>query len=305
MKNTLLCGALFTLICAQAQAETQATNPATTTTTTTTTTPATQPAAQGTQPATPIQAQPTTTPAAQLAVINCDYKIPASTKVIEQSLILNWSEKATTQAFDFEPAKLDDQMKALQNCFTEQGWTGFSNALQKSGNTVAIKAQKLTVSSQIDGQATMDESKDNQWKLTLPLQVVYQNDKEKVTQLLTIKLTVGRTISGDLGITQMIATPRVNATAQTNATTPTTSTPASAPTTSPTEPTPRSTNTDTPAVNTPNDTTKAPTTATPSGTPTTPNASAPTLGDPSAQPGSSSSTPVDKQPATTTTTPNP
>lgn len=265
MKNTILCGALFTLVCANAQAENQVTAA-------TTTTPATQPTTQGTQPATPIQAQPATTPAAQPAAINCDLKIPASTKVVDQTTVLTWSEKATAQAFDFDPTKIDEQMKNLQKCFTEQGWTGFNNALQKSGNLESIKAQKLTVSSQIDGQATMDEAKGNQWKLSLPLQVVYQNDKEKVTQLLSIKLTVGRKVNGDLGITQMIATPRTNTATNTA---------------------------------TPNDTTKAPTTATPNGTPTTPTTGEPALGNPAAQPSNDATKPVDQQPATTTTTPNP
>lgn len=58
------------------------------------------------------------------------------------------------------------------------------------------------------GQAVVTEAKENQWKLNLPLQVVYQNDKEKVTQLLSIDVTVGRKITGDLGIVQMIAAPR-------------------------------------------------------------------------------------------------
>ena len=208
MKNTIVWGALFTLLYAQAQAETQ---PAAITTT-----PATSTIAPA-QPATPTVAPTETSQPA--AAINCDYKIAASTKTIDQSIVLTWSEKATTQAFDLDPTNLDTQMKSLENCFTEQGWTGFSTALQKSGNLDSIKSQNLTVSSQIDGQATMDEAKDNQWKLTLPLQVVYQNDKEKVTQLLTIKLTVSRKVSGDLGITQMIATPRVSAATQANTTT--------------------------------------------------------------------------------------
>ena len=103
-------------------------------------------------------------------------------------------------------------MQKLQSCFTDQGWTGFNSALQKSGNLDAIKTQKLTVSSQVDGQPQVTEAKDNQWKITLPLQVVYQNDKEKVTQLLNVNLTVGRKITGDLGIVQIIASPREIAT---------------------------------------------------------------------------------------------
>lgn len=99
-------------------------------------------------------------------------------------------------------------MQKLQPCFTEQGWTGFSAALQKSGNIEAIKSQKLNVTSQIDGQTLITDTKDNQWKITLPIAVVYQNDKEKVSQLLSVDLTVSRKTNGDLGITQMIAAPR-------------------------------------------------------------------------------------------------
>lgn len=274
MKNSILWSALFTLACTQAQAQTQ-TQPSAAV-------PDTQPAVQSTQPNMPVQAQPATTQPAVAPVINCDYKIAAGTKVIDQTLVLNWSQKATAQAFDFQPTTLDEQMKKLQNCFTEQGWTGFNTALEKSGNLEAIKNQNLAVSSQIDGQATMDEAKDNQWKVSLPLQVVYQNDKEKVTQLLDIKLTVGRKVSGDLGITQMIATPRVATAAQAN----TSATPAS--------------NTAPAAVTTPNDTTSQPTTSAPNGTPTTPNgATAPTIGNPAAAP--STTTPDQQQPAMQTT----
>ncbi|WP_298627163.1 DotI/IcmL/TraM family protein [uncultured Legionella sp.] len=240
MKKSMLWGALLTLICTQLHAE--ATQPAgqvqtqdTTNSVTTTTTPTPaadqntptnqiNPQNQNVQPQTtqPVpttnqqpsngQVQPTqTAPVEQQAppVINCDYKIPAETKIIDQSLVLTWSEKAVTQAFDFEPASLDAQLQKLQSCFTEPGWTGFSSALQKSGNIEAIKTQNLTVSSQLDGQAQITEATPNEWKVTLPLQVVYQNDKEKVTQLLNVNVTIGRKVSGDLGITQMVATPRV------------------------------------------------------------------------------------------------
>ena len=66
----------------------------------------------------------------------------------------------------------------------------------------------MTVSSQVDGEVKINNLKDNQWKVNVPIQVVYQNDKEKLTQLLTIDLLIGRKVSGDLGIMQMIAAPR-------------------------------------------------------------------------------------------------
>ncbi|HHL3493059.1 TPA: DotI/IcmL family type IV secretion protein [Legionella pneumophila] len=196
----------------------------------------------------PAQQQTTQQPAQQQVpsqqtapVINCDYKISAETKTIDQSLVLTWTEKAIIQSFDFDPATVDAQLQKLQTCFTDQGWLSFNSALQKSGNLDAIKSQKLHVSSQIDGQPQVTEAIENQWKITIPLQVVYQNDKEKVTQLLNVNVTIGRKITGDLGINQMIAMPRSA-----------TNTP---PTNSSTNTTPSTTNTSTPQTQTPGDTT--------------------------------------------------
>lgn len=197
MKKTILWSALATLISTQVYAA----DP---------TPPATPPAAPQSEPSTlPAAPAAQVTPApAPSAVIDCNYKIPAQVKTVEQSVVLAWSQKAVIQAFSFAPNTLDAQMQQLQACFTEQGWTGFSSALKKSGNVEAIKSQSLTVSSHVDGQGFITDAKDNQWKVTLPLVVVYQNEKEKVSQLLSVDLTVNRKPTGDLGITQMIATPR-------------------------------------------------------------------------------------------------
>jgi hypothetical protein len=241
--------------------------------------------------------KPTTKPE---VVINCDYKISSDTKTIDQSLLLAWSTKAVTQAFDFDPNNLDEQMQKLQVCFTEQGWTGFNNALQKSGNLQAIKTQKLTVSSQVLGEVLIMEAKNNQWKIRVPLQVVYQNDKEKVTQLLSVDLTVGRKMSGDLGITQMIASPRgtvtqdqapdtksaliMNPDANTAQPTPSTNSPSSAPapTTPPNQASPTITTT-------PNATSPTPSTPNPAPAPA-PNP--PTNSNPAAKPAGNSSQPT-------------
>jgi hypothetical protein len=194
MTNTLLCSALVTLLSMHVYAE-QA------------------PQSQPQQPSQAIPSVPGPPPASN-PQINCDYKLPAQTK-IEQTLILDWSQKAVLQAFTFEPNSLDAQMQKLQACFTEQGWTGFSNALQKSGNINAIKSQKLTVNSQINGAVLINETKENQWKLTVPIMVIYQSEQEKVSQLLSVDLTVSRKPNGDLGITQMIAAPRGSVTTKT------------------------------------------------------------------------------------------
>lgn len=155
---------------------------------------------QNTQPLFPEQQQADT--------INCDYKIPVEISRISLEFVINWAQQAVMQSFDFNFASIDTQLEKLQACYTESGWVKFKNALQSSGNVDVIKTQNLAVSSQIDGQAQLIEFKDYLWKINVPLKVVYQSDEERVTHFLNIYLTVGRKINGNLGIMQMIATPR-------------------------------------------------------------------------------------------------
>lgn len=142
------------------------------------------------------------------ATIDCHYRIPTQNNNIEQSIIKTWAQNAVAQSFDLTFSKMDAQLEELKNCYTDQGWQSFNDALIKSGNIDAIKTQQLSVNSQIDGDISVTDSKQNQWRVSLPLQVMYQNSQEKVMQRLTVDILVGRKISGDLGIMQMIATPR-------------------------------------------------------------------------------------------------
>ncbi|MBA3535072.1 MAG: DotI/IcmL/TraM family protein, partial [Tatlockia sp.] len=169
------------------------------------------PAVQAPAPGIQAPATDTKTPAAlvtQPQPLNCSYRIPAETTHIEQTIVKKWAEKAAEQSFEFDFKTIDNQISKLKPCYTDQGWQGFNDALEKSGNLNAIKSQQLTVSSMVNGESKVTDIKENQWKVTIPMQVVYQNDKEKLTQPLTIDLVVGRKVSGDLGIMQMIAIPR-------------------------------------------------------------------------------------------------
>lgn len=141
-------------------------------------------------------------------IMNCEYHIAAKTKKIDPNVISHWAEKAAMQSFDFSFSTIDTQLTTLKPCYTEQGWQSFNDALKQSGNIKAIKSQHLNVSSQRDGELKIMPLKENQWKVSLPLQVVYQNDKQRLTQLLAIDLVIGRKITGDLGIMQLIAAPR-------------------------------------------------------------------------------------------------
>ncbi len=199
MKRTQPCILLLTLISLSVHADTVPPSAATTST-----------AKAIMAPAAP---KPMIEPAIAVApklkpVINCEYPIPADVVTLDNALLSTWATKAATQSFNFNAPNIDSQLEQLKPCYTTQGWQGFIDALTKSGNVDAIKSQNLTVSSEVDGLLNINPVKENQWKISVPLHVVYQNDKERLTQRLTIDLFVGRHASGSLGIMQIIATPR-------------------------------------------------------------------------------------------------
>jgi len=157
-------------------------------------------------PSTPAQAVTQTSPQTP-PEINCDYTIPENTKNISKELVLTWAKNAAKQSFNFDHKQITQQITNLQKCYTEQGWKGYSDALEKSGNLTAIKNQNLNVSSTVSGQPTLKDVQENQWKVSIPMQVVYQNDKEKLTQELNVDLLIGRKTDGNLGVMQLIAMP--------------------------------------------------------------------------------------------------
>ncbi len=180
--------------------------------------PASAPTAQSEQTVAPASTTPA--PAAELKptvvsqpappvappLIDCFYQI-ASNPISDIELSL-WAQYAALKSFDYSFDKMDTQLQGLKSCFTEQGWTGFNEALKQSGNLTTIKTQQLTVSSQIAGKPEVNLIKANQWRITVPLDVVYQNTQEKLTQSLAVVLVVTKKTATELGIVQLIAAPK-------------------------------------------------------------------------------------------------
>ena len=144
---------------------------------------------------------------AQPIVIDCSTTLPKSAGPVDMALIEKWAGQAAVQSFTFDHNHIDGELTALKACYTEQGWQGFTDALNKSGNLNAIKSNQLVVSSQTSGHSIATALKDNQWKVTLPLDVVYQNKDNKIEQALSVDLIISPKPSGNLGIVQLIAIP--------------------------------------------------------------------------------------------------
>ncbi len=212
MKKTLCLSTLFcylvsnNLLAATTVPSTE-TTPSAALTTVAKTAPSTNKAASATA-ATAAPATSTTTSTvtniATVRSIDCLYQI-SNNPVSEKELSL-WAQYAAVKAFDYRFDQLDTQLQKLKSCFTEQGWAGFTKALVQSGNLSIIKDQKLTVSSQISGQSVISSTKDGQWQIIVPIDVVYQNNLEKFTQSLAVMMIVTKKSSSELGIVQLIAT---------------------------------------------------------------------------------------------------
>ena len=224
MKKTLIHSTLLSLIMMQAYADvtptpTQATSPTPTSTTPAPTTPTptpTTPTPTTPTPTTPTDPTPTPSPvpvnataATQTSntVIGCAYHI-APNAAVDEATLKAWTKNAVEQSFNFDHQTLASQLGMLKSCYTMQGWQSFNEALQKSGNIEAIKKQQLATHSQVKGEPIITKTKEQEWKAQTVLEVMYQNNHDKLTQLLTVDLVIGRKASGDLGIMQIIASPK-------------------------------------------------------------------------------------------------
>lgn len=139
--------------------------------------------------------------------LSCNYKFDAD-KEVGSEVVIRWSEKAAEQTFNYNYDNIKDKLNDLKNCFTDKGWKSYTSALDKSGNVESITSQKITVSSQVDGASKISKIENKKWQLKVPLQVIYQSEKEKLTQLLFVDMLIARKASGELGIMQIIAAPR-------------------------------------------------------------------------------------------------
>lgn len=139
--------------------------------------------------------------------VDCLYQL-SSTAPISEKELAEWAQLAVIKSFDYSFNTLETQLQKLKACYTEQGWLGFNNALKQSGNLATIKAQQLTVSCELEGKLKVNAFKNNQWKITVPLKVVYQNTQEKLTQRLFVEMIVAKKSATQLGIVQIIAEPK-------------------------------------------------------------------------------------------------
>ena len=155
----------------------------------------------------PAKTEEATTPESPIA-INCSYKVPKDMSTIDPTLIKQWAEHAAIQSFQFDPTNLKSELAALKDCYTDQGWKAFNEALKTSGNLEAIQSNNLKVTSKIRGTSNVQDVKEKQWKVSIPMDVSYKNKEKQLLQSLNVDLLISLQKSGLFGIMQVIAVPK-------------------------------------------------------------------------------------------------
>ena len=141
-------------------------------------------------------------------IINCHYVFNDTSDVKLLQNVTAWAKQAAQQTFSFKNKQVSDQLSALKSCYTQEGWASFNAAFLKSGNLDAIQQQAFDVESKIQGTAYAKKIQGKQWQVTLPMQIVYQNKKEKIIQELNVQLLIAMQGDNNLGIVQIVAAPQ-------------------------------------------------------------------------------------------------
>ena len=119
-----------------------------------------------------------------------------------------WSVYVSMKTFGLSDDSLDNTLRELTECFTTSGWNQFNDALNKSGNLKLIKTNHLSSDTHLIGQVVVQQQKEQQtWTSEIPLRVVYQNDKQKISQQINVHLRFSQLPNSKLAVMQIVGLP--------------------------------------------------------------------------------------------------
>ena len=133
--------------------------------------------------------------------------------VMSVNQVLTWSTNAITKAYTFSFANYRQELQSSRDLFTKEGWDGFQNALQESGNLRAVVDSKfVTTAAPRGAPVVIGEgyvSGRYAWKIEVPILVTYQSANKRQTQDLLVQALIVRRSELEhpqgIGIAQLIA----------------------------------------------------------------------------------------------------
>lgn len=140
--------------------------------------------------------------------VDCKSLIPESASQNRRKFIKKYSAYVAKQTFAFNYLSIDFDLSQIKECFTDEGWTQFKTALDHSGNVALVKNNLLTSSSQIiEPIAIQHIANEARWEVDVPMQIVYQNDKKKITQMISVHLNILEMPDRHVSILQIMGKP--------------------------------------------------------------------------------------------------
>jgi Macrophage killing protein with similarity to conjugation protein. len=140
--------------------------------------------------------------------------VPLERPIQSTTEVLNWATDAVVRSFTLSFANYQQQLADNRNLFTEPGWNGFEEALQRNRILDAIIKQQLVTTVVPSGAPVMVsqgivEGGRYGWKLQVPLVITYESASGKNSQSLNVETIIVRRPESEsprgLGIGQIIA----------------------------------------------------------------------------------------------------
>jgi Macrophage killing protein with similarity to conjugation protein. len=127
--------------------------------------------------------------------------------------VLNWATAAVTKAYSMSFANYGQQLNDLKVSFTEAGWRGYEQALQRAGFLDALlKNQYVTSSVPKKAPVVVAQGIVNGvygWRLQIPLIVTFTSASNSSSQDINVEVTVVRRHESEnpsgLGIAQILS----------------------------------------------------------------------------------------------------
>lgn len=132
---------------------------------------------------------------------------------VSTKALLSWVTLAATSTFTFDFFNYKDQLQAIQDYFTEDGFTSFMASLETTGTLSTIEEKKLILSAVAIGPAIVLTEEEigtkRNWRIQVPLIVRYQSANVDETRTQVVEVLVTQVSTEDapkgIGIAQYIA----------------------------------------------------------------------------------------------------
>lgn len=113
--------------------------------------------------------------------------------------IKEWATKIAQQSYTYNYKNYETELLKLKPYFTPSGWDAFDNALKLSKNLDVVKANKFSLSTTAIPERVRvlenkfdKESKRYEWKLEVPITVLYKGKEHELKQLINLQMTIMR-----------------------------------------------------------------------------------------------------------------